>query len=125
MGGLQTAQSTFTQSPFHIDPRAGIDPAKQPRLERSFSFIYGTVIHGPDDAHVGGNGIPVQPAPQKIGLESLKPQRIDFLKGKRTVTHEIGYPVLGALVDMQGAHPLHVTQTDDHRGHENHEVFLS
>ena len=81
-GGLQTAQSTFTQSPFHIDPRAGIDPAEQPRLERSFSFINGPVIHGPDDAHVGGNGIPAQPAPQKIGLESLKPQRIDFLKVK-------------------------------------------
>ena len=62
---------------------------------------------------------------KKLDIPQPQGETATTVEEALVIAQKIGYPVLGALVDMQGAHPLHVTQTDDHRGHENHEVFLS
>lgn len=74
-GSAEPAKGLFAHRALHRHLGAGIYTFEKPRTIGRNTVVHRAEVNGTEHAHVGGDGVPLQPAVQQMVLKALQPGR--------------------------------------------------
>ena len=123
-GSAEPAKGLFAHRALHRHLGAGIYTFEKPRTIGRNTVVHRAEVNGTEHAHVGGDGVPLQPAVQQMVLKALQPGRSQVLEIQSLLSFKFHDASQSALIHMGGAHTPFLLQLGNDGCHVGKKIVL-